>query len=72
MSNCLVCHRSIPDGDTVCSRACMMRVQGRDKPREDADERRPPPPEELADALHDKVHLDTGRSRPGRARKVRR
>jgi len=34
--------------------------------------RRPPPPEELVGALQDRVHVDVGRARPGRAVKIKK
>jgi transcriptional regulator with XRE-family HTH domain len=34
--------------------------------------RRPQPPEELVGALQDRVHLDVGRARPGRAVKIKK
>ena len=34
--------------------------------------RKPQPPEELAGALQDQMHVDVGRSRPGRAVKIKK
>ena len=39
--------------------------------KEAQDVRRPPKPEDLVDALQDPIHRDVGRSRAGRAIKIR-